>query len=147
MDDLKEELIKMLNMGLEYEHAARIQYLTHAKLINGINSEKIIEKLIEIASDECKHKEKFRNLIANYLGGEPSMDMTETNWANETKKILEVNLKNEEGAVVFYKQIYDKICEYREDLKSEFFTLEHEIRHIMIDEEEHIVELSGLVPG
>lgn len=144
MDSLKEELIKMLNIGLELEHAARIQYLTHAELIKGPNAEKLVEKLKEIASDEFKHEEKFRNLIANYLGGEPSMDMAETNWANETKKILEVNLKNEKNAVDFYKQIYTKIREHREDLKYEFSTLEHEMRHIMIDEEEHIAELSFL---
>lgn len=145
MDNIKEELIKMLNTGLELEHAARIQYLTHAKLIKGPNTEKLIERLKEIASDECEHEVILRDLITDYLGGEPSMDMAETNWANETKKILEVNLKNEKNAVDLYKQIYAKIHENREDLKYEFSTLEHDMRHIMIDEEEHIVELSGLM--
>lgn len=142
MDYIKEELIKMLNTGLEMEHAARIQYLTHAALIKGPNAGKIIEKLKEIASDECKHEEKLRNLIAGYLGGEPSMDMNETNWADEPKKILEVNLLNERKAFDFYEQIYTKIREHREDLKYGFYALEHEIRHIMIDEGEHIAELS-----
>ncbi|MEW6087828.1 MAG: ferritin-like domain-containing protein [bacterium] len=145
MDKVKEELIKMLNRGLELEHAARIQYLAHAEMVRGINAEKIIERLKEIASDEGKHEEKFRTLIAGYLGGEPGMGMSKTQAARELPKILEINLQNEKEAVDFYNQIYKKIRENRENFKYEFSTLEHEVRHIIIDEEEHISELSLLL--
>jgi bacterioferritin (cytochrome b1) len=145
MGNVKEELIKMLNNALQLEHAARIQYLTHAELIKGLNAEKIIERLKEIASDEEKHEDKFRNLISNYLRGEPTMGIAEMHQASDTEAILKVNLKNEKEAVDFYKQIYKKVIESKESLQYEFETLEHDIRHIIIDEQEHITELSLLL--
>ena len=145
MADVKQELVKMLNRALELEHAARIQYLAHAELVKGENAEKIIERLKEIASDEQKHEEKLRNLIGSYLGGEPSMSLAETHSAKSVKEILEVNLKGEKDAIVFYKQIYQKVNDNKKDLQYESETLEHEIRHVIIDEQEHVVELSLLL--
>ena len=145
MADFKDELIKMLNKALELEHAARIQYLAHAELIKGLNAEKVIERLKEIASDEQKHEEKFRDLIGSYLGGEPSMGIAQTHRAGETKKILEVNLKGEKEAIDYYKEIYQKVTNNKEKLEYNFNKLEHEIRHIIGDEEEHVAELSLLL--
>ncbi len=135
----------MLNRALELEHAARIQYLAHAELVSGINAEDIIERLKEIASDELKHEEKFRNLVGSYLGGEPSMNLAGTHQAKDVKKILEVNLKGEKDAIDFYKQIYQKVMDNKKDLQYQFETLEHEIRHVIVDEQEHVVELSLLL--
>ncbi|MGA2090766.1 MAG: ferritin-like domain-containing protein [Endomicrobiales bacterium] len=143
--NLKEELIKMLNHALELEHAARIQYLTHAEFIKGQNAEKLIERLNEIASDEKSHEDKFRNLIGNYLGGEPTMNLAETHPAREISDIITINLKAEKDAIDFYKQIYQKVVENKKDLQYVFETLEHEIRHVIVDEQEHVVELSLLL--
>lgn len=144
-NNIKEQLLKMLNQALKLEHAARIQYLTHAELVKGADAEKIIERLKEIASDEQEHEEIFRELIAGYLGGEPTMGLAETYEAKDTKEILEVNLKGEKEAVDFYKRIYKKVVENKEHLQYEYETLEHGIRHVIIDEQEHIVELSLLL--
>jgi len=145
MANIKEELAKMCNKALELEHAARIQYLAHAELINGLNAEPLIERLTEIAGDEQKHEGMFRNLVANYLGGEPSMNLAETFKAKDIKKILETNLKGEKDAIDFYKQIYNKVIENKAALQYEFETLEHEVRHVIIEEQEHAVELSILL--
>lgn len=145
MANLKEEIIKLLNRALELEHAARIQYLAHAELIKGIYSEPVVSRLKEIASDEQKHEEKFRALIGEYLGGEPSMGLAETHRAGEEKKILEVNLKGEKDAIDFYKEIYKKVLDNKTGLQYEYETLEHEIRHVIIDEQEHVAELSQLL--
>lgn len=145
MGNLKKELVNMLNKALELEHAARIQYLAHAELVNGPGAEKIIERLKEIASDEEKHEGMFRNLIGGYLGAEPTMGIAETHKAKDIKKILEVNLKGEKEAIDFYKQIYRKVVDNKEKLQYELETLEHEIRHVIIDEQEHIAELSLLL--
>jgi len=142
---IREELLKMLNRALELEHAARIQYLAHAELIKGENAEKLIERLTEIASDEKKHEEMFRNLIGNYLGGEPSMTLAETHRAKELKDILNVNLKGEKDAIDFYKQIYQKVVDSKKELQYEYETLEHDVRHVIVDEQEHVAELSLLL--
>lgn len=145
MKDIKKELVEMLNQALRLEHAARIQYLAHAEQISGPDAEPIIERLREIASDEGKHEEKFRRLIANYLDGAPCMDMATTHSGKDRKSILSLNLQDEKSAIDFYKIIYKKVIENKTLLPYEFETLEHEIRHIILDEQEHITELKTLV--
>jgi bacterioferritin (cytochrome b1) len=141
----KDKMLELLNKGLELEHAARIQYLSHAELIDGLEAEPIIARLKEIAADEEKHEEKFRTLIGDYLGGTPSMGMAKTSPAKTVKEILEVNLKNEREAVDFYKQILEEANKNKANLPYEFMTIEHEVRHILIDEQEHIAELKILL--
>ena len=145
MEKKKEDLITALNGALKLEHAARIQYLAHAELIKGVNSEKIIERLKEIASDEEKHEGKFRKMISDYLGGEPTMELAPTHKAGDIKEIFLVNLKGEKEAIDLYKTIYKKVMESKDLLPYEMETLEHELRHIIIDEQEHVVELKLLL--
>jgi bacterioferritin len=141
----KDELVAMLNKALSLEHAARIQYLAHAELIDGPGAEKIVERLKEIASDEKKHEDVFRGLIGSYLGGVPTMKMSETHEASGEKGIFEVNLKDEKTAIDFYKQMYSKVVENKDQFPYEFETLEHGIRHVIVDEQEHVAELSLLL--
>jgi bacterioferritin (cytochrome b1) len=145
MANVKEEIVGMLNKALGLEHAARIQYLSHAEQIKGINAEPVIARLREIASDEEKHEAKFRNLIGGCLSAAPSMGLAATHTANGANGMLEANLKGEKEAIDFYKQIYRKVTENKDALTYEYETLEHEIRHVIIDEQEHLVELSLLL--
>lgn len=145
MDNLKQELVKMLNKALELEHAARIQYLAHAELVNGLYEGPVISRLKEIAGDEEKHEAKFRNLIGDYLFGEPTMGMAPTHQAKEVKDIFEVNLKAEKEAIDFYKQIYQKVIDNKKSLPYVFEALEHDIRHVIQDEQEHVAELCRLL--
>ena len=73
------------------------------------------------------------------------MSLAETYKAKELKKILQVNLKGEKDAIDFYKKIYQKVMDNKKNLQYEFETLEHGIRHVIIDEQEHVVELSLLL--
>jgi bacterioferritin (cytochrome b1) len=145
MANINEELITMLNQALALEHAAEIQYLAHAELIKGTNSEKLIERIKEIASDEAKHADKFRTLISSYLGGEPAMELAATHKASGIENILNTNLKDEKIAIDFYKKILDKVLANKDKLTYCYERLEHEIRHIILDEEEHVVELVQLL--
>jgi len=145
MSNVKDEIVKMLNQALELEHAARIQYLAHAELIKGTCSEKLIERIKEIASDEAKHEDKFRNLIGFYLGGVPSMGIAATHEAKDIDNILQVNLKDEKTAIDFYKKIHAKIIANKDAFTYCYEALEHEVRHIILDEQEHVGELSQLL--
>ena|SRR3972149_8692454 len=138
----KESILKLLNNALELEHAAYAQYLSHAEIVEGLNAEPIIARLKEIAGDEEKHQEKFRTLIG-LLGGVPSMGMAETYAAKDIKGILEQNLKDEKMAVDTYKGILEAVR--KETTRYYDFLLDHEIRHIIIDEQEHITELELLL--
>jgi bacterioferritin (cytochrome b1) len=145
MKNVKGELIDMLNQALKLEHAARIQYLAHAEQITGINAEAIIARLKELAGDEAKHEEKFRTLIASFLGGVPCMEMAATHPGKDIESILDINLKDEKTAIDFYKTILKKIIENKDNLPYEFETLEHEVRHIILDEQDHVTELKTLI--
>lgn len=141
------ELIKMLNHALELENAAHLQYSSHAELISGLYAEPIIARLREIADDEVKHQKKIRSLIADYLGGVPSMGIAETHSGEgkTVEQILEIAIKGEKEGVDFYTQIVEKVKLHKADLTYAFWTLEHEIRHFIMDEEEHIAELNVLL--
>ena len=141
----KGEIIKLLNSALELEHAARIQYLSHAEIVDGLNAEPIIARLKEIAKDEEGHEGKFRTLIGDFLGGVPSTGIAKTTPAKTIKEILEVNLKAEKEAVAIYKKILEKINASKGELPYEFLKLEHDVRHVIMDEQEHIAELKILL--
>ncbi len=135
----------MLNKSLELEHAARIQYLTHAEQVDGLNAGPIIARLKEIAEDEKIHEGMFREMIGSYLDGVPSMSTAETHPAKTVSKILEGNHKDEKHAVDIYLGILKKMHEMKDELKYESFQLEHKIRHVIMDEQEHITELKLLI--
>lgn len=139
----RANILRMLNHALELEHAARIQYLSHAETIKGPEAEPIVARLKEIANDERTHEEKFRKLIG-MMGGVPTMGIENTFAAKGVPKILSVNLKGEKDAVDTYLGILNVIVKEKDDLRYEYLTLEHEIRHIIMDEQDHISEIMVL---
>lgn len=58
---------------------------------------------------------------------------------------MEVNLKGEKDAIDFYKQIYQKVIDNKKAFQYEFEMLEHTVRHVILDEQEHVTELSLLL--
>ena len=139
----KEKILQMLNHALELEYAAYAQYIRHAKLVSGANSAKIIERLDEIAGDEKKHQEKFQNLIL-ILGGIPTTKSAPIHSAKSISEILETNRKDEKVAVDTYRKILDAL---RKEKGQGYYDhlLEHEVRHILMEEQEHITELELLL--
>jgi len=73
------------------------------------------------------------------------MRLSETHNAKEINEILEVNLQDEKNAIDFYKQIYEKVIGNKNSFQYEFEALEHQIRHVIVEEEEHVTELSLLL--
>ncbi len=139
----KEALVQLLNHALELEHGAFVQYLSHAEIVDGLDAEPIIARLKEIAGDEKNHQDKFRTLIG-LLGGVPSMKIAETHPAKNIKEILEQNLKDEKVAVDTYRNIIDALTKEKGQGYYDHL-LEHEVRHILMEEQEHITELELLL--
>ncbi len=140
----KEKLIEMLNRGLELEHQAEAQYLSHATLLAGETADALTERLVEIAGDEHKHADLFRKCI-EMLNGTPSIKMAAGHPAKTNGEILNVNLKDERDAVDFYRTIMEELKSCRNELKYEYEYIEHKLRHIIMDEEEHALELRTLL--
>ena len=140
----KEKLIELLNQGLELEHQAEAQYLSHATLLSGETADALTDRLVEIAGDEHKHADMFRKCI-EILDGTPSIKMHPGHPARTNGEILGVNLKDERGAVDFYRTIIAELQGCRTELKYEYEYVEHKLRHIIMDEEEHALELRTLL--
>jgi len=141
----KKTIAKMLNRALELEHSAHVQYLSHAETIGGLGSEGIVARLKEIASDEAEHAEKFRTLIGAYLDDVPSMGIAKTRKAKTLKDVLRINMEDEKEAVRVYTKILAAVAKERKSLPYEFLKLEHELRHVIMDEQEHITELKAMM--
>jgi bacterioferritin (cytochrome b1) len=141
----KKQIIDLMNNALEDEHQAFVQYLSHAEIVSGKDCEPIIARLKEIAKDEEKHQAKFREMIGDYLGGIPSMGISKTSGAKDLDEILKVNLKAEMLAVDKYLRILEELKASKDELKYEYMKLDHEVRHIIMDEQEHIAELKRLM--
>jgi bacterioferritin (cytochrome b1) len=136
------ELTKLLQKALELEHAAYVQYLSHAEIITGKCAPGIIAQLKDSAKDEAKHAETLRNLIGNYLGFYPSMAIDATHEAITIDKILNQNIKDEKVAIEHYKKTL-KFIEDNEDMEN-YCTYWEAIRQILIEEEKHVIELKVL---
>lgn len=134
----KEKLVKMLNEALAQEHACQIRYLTHAAVITGPYAQAVANRLKEIAEDEKTHAIQLRDRITA-LGGTPTMEIAnkELIHAKTLKEILEVNVREEEGAIKLYRTILDSVGR---DGAILFETIED----ILKDEQEHKEELQRL---
>ncbi len=58
---------------------------------------------------------------------------------------MKANLKDEKEAVDYYLQVHAKIAELKNELAYAYQTLEHDVRHILTEEQEHIAELRRLL--
>lgn len=143
-EDAKEFFVAYFNKALRMEVAAAIQYAAHAELITGPCSEPLMSRLQDSASDEMKHAEKLRGLIGDYLMGVPDMTMTPAKPASDLKEILMTNIESEKEAIALYKKIHAYILARKEEISDVYETLEHDIRHILMEEQEHVAELQRL---
>lgn len=144
MDPKIQELIDMINKALTMELAAATQYLNHAEKIFGPESGPIMEQLQEQAGDEQKHAANLRTLIADYLKGVCAYEQAPTIDATNYEEIITANIRSEQEAIAQYQAIYAKVKELQPELGVNFMTLEHDIRHIMIEEAQHITELERI---
>ena len=130
-----KKLLELLNKALSMEYQAAIQYRTHAELIAGEDYEPIAARLKEIAGDEEKHAEMLRTRIA-MLGGTPETVPSKVSLSDEIPAVLKINVAAERDAIAIYRQILP-LCRGNE-------ILEHAVRHILMEEQEHTEELEQL---
>ena len=133
------QLFSLLTTALELEHAAYLQYLSHAEIISGPTSPPISAKLRDNAADEAKHADTLRDLIANYIDSYPTTDIAKTHQATEIPDVLKINIKDETTAIDHYKKTLTFIQD-NQGLDN-YDTFWESIRQILIEEEQHIAEL------
>jgi bacterioferritin len=143
---LMNELIDLLNLALTMEHAAAIQYYTHAEQLRGNTSDPIIEVLREHAEEEQKHANMLRRLLGDFLLTTPAVEVAEVKRIDGSiNSTLITNISSEKEAILIYKKLYSIVMGDRDNLTGCFFNLEKTIREISVDEEEHAAELERLL--
>lgn len=130
----KEELIKELNKDLEKEYAAAIQYIQHASVITGAQFSDIMKELKVHANEEIQHAMILADQI-DFLGGVPTVKVSEIKISSDGKKMLEQDLGGENDAIARYK----KRIEQAESLRE--FALAQQLRGILATEQEHAMDL------
>ncbi len=134
MDITQEKLISLLNMDLELEYAAAIQYINHAAVMTGAAYGDIIKELKIHATEEVQHAMTLADQI-DFLGGSPSVSIGEIKTSDNNDEMLQQDLDGEEGAITRYKIR----IEQAEALKE--FALAQQLRNILAVEQEHAMDL------
>lgn len=139
-----EELIKLMQEALSMEHAAAIQYGAHAEQITGLYAEPVMARLKDSQHDEEKHADTLRGLIGDYLEAIPTMDIAPTFMATGINGIIDTNITTEKEAIDKYQRILNYLDNNKERLSAIYLKVHHDIRHIAMEEMEHIAELERI---
>jgi bacterioferritin len=129
-----KKLIGLLNMDLELEYSAAIQYINHAAVITGAAYGDIIKELKIHTNEEIQHAVILADQI-DYLGGSPSVKVGEIHISEDNDEMLRQDLDGEEDAIRRYKIR----IEQAEQLKE--FALAQQLRNILAVEQEHAMDL------
>ena len=129
-----EKLIDLLNMDLELEYSAAIQYINHSAVMTGAAYGDIIKELKIHANEEIQHAMILADQI-DYLGGCPSVGVGKILTSEDNNQMLQQDLDGEEDAIKRYKLR----IEQSEQLKE--FALAQQLRNILATEQEHAMDL------
>jgi bacterioferritin len=99
----KEEIIKGLNEDLAREYKAIIQYVVFSSTLKGAEYGDIAEQLKRHASQELAHALEVARQI-DYLGGDPTVKGKEAEYSQESRKMLEIDLRAEQDTIKSYRE-------------------------------------------
>ncbi|MDQ6723112.1 MAG: ferritin-like domain-containing protein [Thermoproteota archaeon] len=130
----KDEIIRGLNEDLAREYKAIIQYVVFSATLKGPEYGDIAEQLKIHASQELSHALEIARQI-DYLGGEPTVKGKDAETSEDSKTMLEIDLKAEQ----------DTIMNYRERIRQAEITgeyaLSEKLRQIIAEEQDHEIDL------
>jgi bacterioferritin len=130
----KEEIIRGLNDDLAREYQAIIQYVVFSSTLKGAEYGDIAEELKIHASEELSHALEVAKQI-DYLGGEPTVVGKEAGYSDDSKTMLEIDLRAEQETIKNYR---DRI---RQAEAAGEFALSEKLRTIIAQEQDHEIEL------
>jgi len=99
-----KKLMELLNGAIARELQVSIQYMWQHILAKGIESAAVEDIFREIAITEMKHAEEIAERLA-YLDGTPTTKPRPIFVGGSLKEMLQTDVKTEEEAIAFYKQI------------------------------------------
>lgn len=130
----KADLIKGLNEDLAREYKAIIQYVVFSSTLKGAQYGDIAEQLKAHASEELSHALEVARQI-DYLGGEPTVKGKDAETSEDSKTMLEIDLRSEQDTIINYRE------RIRQAEKAGEFALSEKLRQIITDEQDHEIDL------
>jgi bacterioferritin len=131
---IKDEIIRGLNEDLAREYKAIIQYVVFSNTLKGAEYGDIAEQLKKHASQELAHALEVARQI-DYLGGDPTMKGKETEYSQDSKSMLEIDLRAEQETIKNYRE------RIRQAERAGEFALSETLRDIIAEEQDHEIDL------
>ncbi len=130
----KEDLIRGLNDDLAREYKAIIQYVVFSAKLKGAEYGDIADQLKIHATQELSHALEIARQI-DYLGGDPTVIGKEAETSDDSKNMLEIDLKAEVDTVKNYRERIQQAEAAGE------FALSEKLRQIITEEQDHEIDL------
>jgi bacterioferritin len=130
----KDEIIRGLNEDLAREYKAIIQYVVFSSTLKGAEYGDIAQQLKEHASQELAHALEVAKQI-DYLGGDPTVKSKEAEYSQDSKTMLEIDLRAEQETIKNYKE------RIRQAERAGEFALSETLRSIIVQEQDHEIDL------
>jgi bacterioferritin len=131
----REQLATLLNEDLSREYQAIIAYVVYSQVIKGAAYMSIASQLETHAHEELKHALIISRQI-DYLGQMPTVTPKAVRTSEDPKELLRFDLDNENETIRNYR---DRVrqCEALGE-----YALAEQIRQILIDEQDHQIDLA-----
>ena len=101
---VSKELLEMMNKAIAMEMQVSIQYMWQHIQWSGVKHYAVKDEFESIAIEEMKHAEMIAERLF-YLGEKPTTRPTPVFVGDTLKEMLEMDKKDEEGAIELYKKI------------------------------------------
>jgi bacterioferritin len=131
----RRQLIDLLNDDLAREYQAIIAYVVYSQVMKGAAYMSIAEELEKHAGEELDHALSIAKQI-DYLGGMPTVSMKPVRLSEKAEDMLRFDLDNENETIRNYRQRVRQ-CEAIGE-----FAMAEEIRRILVQEQEHQIDLA-----
>ncbi len=130
----RKEIVDALNADLAREYKAIIQYVVFSVTLKGAQYNDIADQLKQHASQELSHALEVARQI-DYLGGSPTVKPEPAENSDDSKRMLEIDLKAEQVTIKHYRE------RIRQAERAGEFALSEALRKIIHQEQDHEIDL------
>ena len=132
----REKLAALLNEDLAREYQAIIAYVVDSQVLKGAEYMSIADQLQEhAAAEELKHALTISRQI-DYLGAMPAVQPKPVKVSDNARDMLRFDLENEANTIRNYRERIRQ-CETMGE-----FAIAENIRDILLDEQDHLIDLA-----
>jgi bacterioferritin len=132
----REQMVRLLNEDLAGEYQAIIAYVVYSQVLKGAAYTDIARELEAHAGEELAHAIKIARQI-DYLGGMPAVVPKAIKTSKDPVVMLRADLENERATVGRYRE------RIRQAEAMGEFALSETLRAIIVQEQEHEIDLSA----